>query len=190
MGYKGWEDFTPDQKKKSPDSQWQGRVNRQNGEILERYILEACNYYREKQIADIDKTPEPFRVLSGMKRLSCGTPGFEGFFAKKAQPDFKGTLLGGRAVVFEAKCNTTGRMLQSEVNDVQRASMNSHSTLGAAVFVVVSMNLTSFYRVPWEVWEAMKEHFGHKYMTSAELAPYEIKFKDGVLQFLGGQYGN
>lgn len=190
MGYKGWEDFTPGQKEKSPDNQWQGRVNRQNGEILERYILESCDYYREKRIADIDKTPEPFKVLSGMKRLSCGTPGFEGVFAKKAQPDFKGTLRGGRAVVFEAKCSTTGRMRQSEVNEVQRAAMNSHSALGAAVFVVVSMNLTSFYRVPWEVWETMKDHFGHKYMTSAELAPYEIKFKDGVLQFLGGQYGN
>lgn len=139
MGYKGWEDYQPGGKKKSPDRQWQGRVNRQNGETLERYILASCDYYREMKIADIDKTPEPFRVLSGMKRLSCGAMGFEGVFSKKAQPDFKGTLRGGRSVVFEAKATTTDRITQDEVNETQTASMMSHSALGAEVFVIVSM---------------------------------------------------
>lgn len=185
MGYKGWEDFDPENKKpKNPEMQWQGRVNRKNGEVLEQYILEACDYYRAQKIADIDKTPEPFKVLSGMKRLSCGTPGFEGVFAKKAQPDFKGTLAGGRAVVFEAKTTTTDRITQDEVNETQYASMKSHSALGAEVFVVVSMNLATYYRVPWEVWETMKQRFGHKYMNQADLSPFEIKFKNGILQIL------
>lgn len=159
-------------------------MNRQNGEMLERYILESCAYYREKGIADIDKTPEPFKVLSGMHRLSSGAMGFEGIFAKKAQPDFKGTLAGGRAVVFEAKTTTTDRITQDEVNETQTTSMKSHSTLGAEVFVIVSMNLTTFYRVPWDVWGSMKQRFGHKYMNQLELTPYEIKIKDGILQFL------
>ena len=184
MGYSGWESFTPGEKKKNPDRQWQGLVNRKNGEVLEQYILEACDYYRAQEIADIDKTPEPFKVLSGMKRLSCGTPGFEGVFAKKAQPDFKGTLAGGRSVVFEAKCSTTGRILQSEVTETQAESMKSHSALGADVFVIVSLDLTTFFRVPWDVWVTMKERFGHKYMNKAELSPYEIKFKNGILQIL------
>ncbi len=65
MGYKGWEDFDPNgQRQKNPEMQWQGRVNRKNGEVLESYILEACCYYREQKIADIDKTPEPFKVLT------------------------------------------------------------------------------------------------------------------------------
>ncbi len=184
MGYKGWENYHPGGHKKSPEKQWQGRVNRKNGELLEQYILEACGYYREMKIADIDKTPEPFKVLSGMKRLSSGTMGFEGVFAKKAQPDFKGTLYGGRAVVFEAKTTTTDRITQDEVNDAQTASMKSHSALGADVFVVVSMNLTRFYRVPWEVWETMKQRFGHKYMNQADLSPYEIPIRNGILQIL------
>lgn len=184
MGYKGWEDFNPGEKKKSAEHQWQGRVNRKNGELLERYILDACDYYREKKIADIDKTPEPFKVLSGMKRLSSGTMGFEGVFAKKAQPDFKGTLPGGRAVIFEAKVTTTDRITQDEVNEAQTASMRSHSALGAEVFVIVSMNLTTFYRVPWEVWETMKQRFGHKYMNQDDLEPFEIPFKRGILQIL------
>lgn len=184
MGYRGWENYQPGEKKKSPEKQWQGRVNRKNGEFLEKYILDACDYYRENGIADIDKTPEPFKVLTGIKRISCGVMGFEGVFAKKAQPDFKGTLHGGRSVVFEAKTTTTDRITQDEVNETQTVSMRSHSALGAEVFVVVSMNLTRFYRVPWEVWVTMKERFGHKYMNQAELAPYEIKMKNGILQFL------
>lgn len=183
--FDGWEDFDPSRRKpKKPEMQWQGRVNRKNGEVLEWYILESCAYYREMKIADIDKTPEPFKVLSGMKRLSCGTPGFEGVFAKKAQPDFKGTLAGGRSVVFEAKCSTTGRILQSEVTEAQRLSMSSHKALGADVFVIVSLDLTTFYRVPWDVWVTMRGMFGHKYMNQQELAPYEIKFKNGILQIL------
>lgn len=185
MGYKGWEDFNPNgQRQKNSEMQWQGRVNRKNGEVLESYILEACCYYREQKIADIDKTPEPFKVLTGMKRLSCGTPGFEGTFIKKAQPDFKGTLAGGRAVIFESKCSTRGKIMQDEVNEVQADAMRSHSALGAVVFVIVSLDLTTFYRVPWEVWVTMKERFGHKYMNKEELAPYEIKFKNGILQIL------
>ena len=184
MGYSGWENFAPGEKKKNPGKQWQGRVNKQNGELLERYILESCDYYREMKVADIDKTPEPFRVLSGLHRLACGVMGFEGVFTKKAQPDFKGTLAGGRAVVFEAKTTTTDRITQDEVNDTQTASMKSHSALGAEVFVVVSMNLATYYRVPWEVWATMKGRFGHKYMDRENLAPYEIKFKNGFLQFL------
>lgn len=188
LGYKGWEDFDPtNRKKKSPKMQLQGTMNRKNGEVLEQYILDACDYYRAQRIADIDKTPEPFKVLSGLKRLCCGAMGFEGVFTKKAQPDFKGTLHGGRSVVFEAKATTTDRITQNEVNETQTASMKSHSGLGAEVFVLVSMNLATFYRVPWDVWEAMKELFGHKYMTKEELTPYEIKFNRGILEILNPQ---
>lgn len=184
MGYKGWEDFNHGEKKKSAERQWQGRVNRKNGELLERYILDACDYYRGEKIADIDKTPEPFKVLSGMKRLSSGAMGFEGVFAKKAQPDFKGTLSGGRAIIFEAKYTSTDRITQDEVNEAQTAAMRSHMGLGAEAFVIVSMNLSTFYRVPWAVWETMKQRFGHKYMNKADLEPFEIPFRNGMIQIL------
>ena len=74
--------------------------------------------------------------------------------------------------------------MQNEVSEVQADAMRSHSALGAAVFVIVSLDLTTFYRVPWEVWVSMKERFGHKNMNKEELAPYEIKFKNGILQIL------
>ena len=39
--------------------------------------------------------------------------------------------------------------------------------LGAIAFVLVSVSLTDFYRVPWPVWRDMAEIYGHKYMTHA-----------------------
>jgi len=166
------------------NKQWQGLVNRNNGEALEQVILAACDYYRRNKIAEIDKTPEPFRVLSGRKRLSCGAMGFEGVFTKKAQPDFKGTLFGGQAVVFEAKMTTTDRISQSAVNEAQTAALDYHKFMGAKCFVVVSINLEKFYRVPWGVWPVMREYFGHKYMDADDLRAFEIQRRNGILQIL------
>lgn len=184
MGYKGWEDYDPNAPKKAPKLQMRGLVNRTHGASLEDLILTACEVYRVKKIAEIDKTPEPFKVLTGIHRLSCGAMGFEGVFAKKAQPDFQGTLSGGRSVVFEAKMTITDRITQDEVNKAQTAYMNSHDALGAVVFVLVSMNLSKFYRVPWDVWKSMKERYGRKYMKAEDLAPFEISFKNGILMFI------
>ena len=41
------------------------------------------------------------------------------------------------------------------------------------------------YRVPWEVWWRMRQHFGHKYMTAKELEPFRVQMRRGVILFLG-----
>ena len=55
----------------------------------------------------------------------------------------------------------------------------------ALVFVLVCLRGRAVYRVPWEVWWRMKEHFGHKYMTAEELEPYRVQMRRGVILFLG-----
>lgn len=37
--------------------------NNAQGHFFEKEVERACNYYREKNIANIHKVPEPFRVL-------------------------------------------------------------------------------------------------------------------------------
>lgn len=56
--------------------------------------------------------------------------------------------------------------------------------LGAIAFVLVSVSLTDFYRVPWPVWRDMAEIYGHKYMTHAELSRYEVPATAGFIKFL------
>ena len=57
--------------------------------------------------------------------------------------------------------------------------------MGALAFVLVCLRGRAVYRVPWEVWWRMKEHFGHKYMTAEELEPYRVQMRRGVILFLG-----
>ena len=164
---------------KNPRNVLQGARNRINGHLFEDIIEAACEYYRLKDLAEIEKTPEPMQPIKDL-----GQGRVIAHYAKKAQPDFKGTLAGGRAVAFEAKYTETDRMLQSAVNDEQENRLNRHEKMGAACFVLVSFDFRLFYRVPWDVWKGMRQHFGHKYMTPEDAAPYRVRYINGVLDFL------
>ena len=89
---------------------YQGMRNRAQGRLFEQRIDAALVHYDYLGLASVEKTPEPMRPI---KRLTEGR--FVAVFEKPAQPDYKGTLKGGRAVVFEAKHTSTGQMEQSRV---------------------------------------------------------------------------
>ena len=157
-----------------------GAKNRAQGQTLEQQILLACQFYRAKGVAHIEKTPEPMRVL---RPLENGQ--FVACFAKKAQPDFQGTLSSGRAVMFEAKSTRTGKILQSAVTPEQSEYLDAHMEMQALCFVVVSFG-DVYAAVPWADWKRMKEIFGHKYMTREESAVYRVKHNhNGILDFFG-----
>lgn len=183
MAYKGWENYAPNAKCKKPDPkrQYQGQRNRELGGQLEEYVKTACEVYRFYQLAEVEKTPEPVKVMGAKHRLANGAYGFEGVFTSQAQPDFKGTLKGGRSVVFEAKASESDQIKQSVVTSEQARALTSHAALGAAAFVLVSLSLRDFYRVPWSVWTNMKSLYGRKYMTAAELERYRVSFQKGFL---------
>lgn len=77
---------------------WQSRANNNRGRQLEDLIVLACKYYRAKGIAEIDKTPEPFRTT---KTNRDGT--FSGRFTGHAQPDFQGTIKGANQSCLKQK---------------------------------------------------------------------------------------
>ena len=162
---------------------YMGARSRAEGAGFESIIDNACAYYRSIGLADIEKTPEPMKPLGGADRsgrfLAC--------YTKQAQPDYKGVLSGGRAVVFEAKHTNTGRLLYDRVSGEQAACLRRISRLGGIAFVLCSFNGREFYRIPWPIWEDMKDVFGRKYITPADLAEYRIRVAvPGVLLFLEG----
>ena len=159
---------------------YQGKRNRALGLKFEEIITEACEYYRSIGLAYIEKTPEPMRVIGVLNRK---TGHFKAVFEKAAQPDFKGTMQGGRAVCFEAKHTETDRIKQDAVTEDQKNAMDLHETMGAWCFVIVCLDNT-YYRVPWERWKTMKEDCGHKYMNAADLHPYKLGTWPGHLRFL------
>lgn len=157
----------------------QGARNRASGQHFEEMIEAACRNYRLKELAEIDKTPEPFKV-----ERHVGQGKFVGHYVKQAQPDFKGTERGGRSIVFEAKHTEQGKIEQSVVSDEQTRALTRHEKMGAKCFVLVSFDFRLFYRFPWDVWKNMRQHFGHKHITPEEADQYRIRYTNGVLDFL------
>lgn len=168
--------------KSGPDAlaQLRGAQNRAAGEYFEGMIKNACSRYREMGYADIDKTPEPTKQLTKMD----GHGKFTACYEKRAQPDFKGTLAGGRSVVFEAKFTSTGRMKQDVVLPQQAESLDRHESLGALCFIVAAFGMNNVYRIPWERWKRMKEELGRKYMTAQDWPRFKVKQERGILDFL------
>ena len=130
--------------------------------------------------AEIEKTPEPMKQLGPKDRQGK----FTACYTKKAQPDYKGTLKGGRSVVFEAKHTSGDRLEQSVVTDDQRKRLDRHMALGAECFVMVSFGFREFFKVPWAIFRAMKEHYGRKYIKPEDVQEYKVKYIGGVLRFL------
>lgn len=159
--------------------QLQGAISKAQGGYFEDLITNSCEHYKQIKLANIEKPPEPFRPS---KRMGDGK--FIGNYTQQAQPDFKGTLRGGRSICFEAKHTDDDRILQKRVTEAQTAALNLHEQLGAACYVFVSIQMQHFYFIPWQVWSAMKECFGHKYMGAAELKPYRVIFDGQKILFL------
>lgn len=159
-----------------------GKQNRAAGEQFEKMIDASLRWYEDRGFVCVEKTPEPMKPLRPPNKqgqfLAC--------FTKAAQPDFKGTLEGGRSVVFEAKHTDGDRINFDRVTDEQAKRLERHWKLGAASFVLVSFRLTMFCRIPWPVWRDMRELYGRKYMTEAECERFRVQYIAGVIKLLDG----
>lgn len=145
------------------------------GKNFEKLIESACDYYRDRGLADIVKVDEPFKVLELYDRGR-----FKGQFTKKANPDFEGTLKGGHSICFEAKYTSQNRMAKSVISDKQEEVLSYKSVLGAVVGVCVGI-VDRYFFVPWEVWSNMEEIYGKKSVNADDLAKFEVKFRRGIM---------
>lgn len=64
---------------------WKNRQSNDQGRLFENLIDQGCIYYQHKDIAMIEKTPEPFRVKKINKDGSMTV-----YPIGKAQPDYRG----------------------------------------------------------------------------------------------------
>ena len=167
------------QSKKPVDRHIQGAVAKAQGRAFEERLEAAFAYYRRRGTASVDKTPEPMKVLE-----SLGKGQFKACFLKKAQPDFSGTVRGGRSVMFEAKYTSGNRLEQSRVLPQQAETLTLHQQLGARCYVIAGFASGRVYRIPWKVWSGMKETFGRKYVREEDLINYLVDVRNGILMLL------
>ena len=63
--------------------------------------------------------------------------------------------------------------------------MDRHQALGARCFVIAGFQSGNVYRVPWGDWKTMKERYGRKYATEADLEEYRVQISwNGTLLLL------
>lgn len=166
---------------KNPNRQLKGKISHGIGENFEIQIEDICRIYENKKLAKVEKTPEPMKIL---KHIEDGK--FEAVFTKAAQPDFKGTIKGGKTVVFDAKYTESDRITYQVLSDFQRETLLKYKELGAFAFVLVGFSDGSIYRIDIETWSEMKENFGRKYLKQEDLENMNLKVKEmnGLIDFL------
>lgn len=164
---------------KKSREQLQGHRSRVIGKSFEEVIDAACKHYRNTEVAIIEKTPEPMKVLGKSNKGR-----FQACFIKKAQPDFKGCMANGKAVVFEAKATEKDRIRKSVITDEQFEYLEGYWKMKASAFVLVSFNLERYYRVPWGIWREMEIFYGRKYLQEKDLESCRIEFRNGCLDFM------
>jgi len=136
----------------------------ETGKAFEDLIELQCDIYKKSGVAVIDKIPEPFLV---QKKERNGM--FTGrFTARKAQPDFQGTVSGGRSILIEAKSTAKDRISISVLTETQQNMLKAHSGLGAMCMVACRIGNSDFC-VPWDEWDSMERTLGHRYATASEL---------------------
>lgn len=161
-----------------------GRRSRQLGDIFEQWILRGCDWYCDKEIAYIEKTPEPMRPIKVYGDRRKGQ--FIAIYTKQAQPDFKGTLYDGSTIIFDAKSTSQDILQQSAVTDEQRKEFDRYEKMGARCYIMATLDFTDFYRIPWGDWKAAPEKLGRKHFKRGDLEPYRIQCRNGVILFLEG----
>ena len=157
-----------------------GRQNRIIGGYFESMIESSLEWYKEQKLAFIEKNSEPMKQLS--KPNARGQ--FLACYTKAAQPDFKGTLIGGGSVVFDAKHTDADRIEYKAVTKEQKDSLDLHESLGALAFILVSFGLQEFYRIPWTVWRDMKAIYGRQYIRRDELSDYKVPTSGTLIKLL------
>lgn len=157
-----------------------GKRSHTIGATWETIIGTSCAYYQQKGLANIEKTPEAMKPIS--PKDSKGH--FVACYTKMAQPDYKGTLKGGRSIVLEAKCTDTDRMSRNVISSEQEKQLDLHEQLGAACYVLVSFRFAHFFKIPWAVFRDMKQHYGRKYITPADVPEFKVPFIGGIVHFL------
>ncbi len=160
----------------------QGKRSKMVGQLFEQIVDASCRYYAAQGMAKIEKTPEPMKVLSRMDKQ--GT--FKACFTKAAQPDYKGTLKGGRTVIFEAKHTDQESIAYTRLTEAQLKAMEEYHAMGAECFILVSFSFCDFYRIPWEEWRDMQMLYCRKSIKRCELEKFRIKENGNILYFLEG----
>lgn len=150
------------------------RDEQASNKLLETMLTTACNKYSEEKAAKIAKTVVPFRVLGVLKVqpkvCKCAQE-------KEQEPDFKGIMASGQAIVFEAKHTEQEHIQWDAIKEHQRKYLNDYCRMNGLVFIIISFGFQKFYRIPWKIWRDMQTLYGRKYLLQQDISHFEIPMR-------------
>lgn len=159
------------------NERYRNRCSSDRGRAFENLLMKGCRAYADEGRAIINKVYEPYIVT---KLLPRGK--FEGRFIGRAEPDFKGVLIGGRAIAFEAKSTQKTRIQKNALTEDQDKWLEAKHNTGALALVCVEIK-DRFFTIPWTVWNNMKAIYGKKFLMTGDIPEYEVEY-DGAVRFL------
>lgn len=108
-----------------------GRKSQRVGARFEKFVGEMNGRLKARGQADIRRVKPPMNILGFNKgKLQC-------VYSGEPSVDFQGTMLGGRAVYFDAKSVDLDRFRFSIVEDSQLGFLAVGAELGACSFLLV-----------------------------------------------------
>lgn len=140
-----------------------GLKNKASGENCEKRLDAVFSRLAADGVCNIQKTPEPMRVVGRGAR--SGT--FNAVYTQQAQPDYQGTMRGGRSVVLEAKFTSTEKIALSRISDEQAKQLDIHLQLGALCGVICCFS-GQFAFITWQDWKTIPARCGHRHLTAAD----------------------
>ncbi len=159
-------------------NQIRGKKSKALGDQFERLIELSCKRYASRGEAYINKTFPPFTTIRRQGNQVVG------FYNKSGQPDFIGTLKGGRSVVFEAK-HTSGTNIPFErIARHQKEALNAHCDLGAEAFILITFKLDDIYKIPIKDWLHLEKTINKKSVNEKDLLEHKLSNNDGLIDFL------
>ena len=152
-------------------------INRRAGSSSESILESMFEYQFKLGNMYIQKNNEPMKCI---KNIGHGK--FIAIYTGKSQPDFKGTIKGGRCIVIETKHTSTDRIsmscIDSSKND-EKMYLYNYESMGALCFIAIIFDNANPCMIPFHHFVSMKEIYGRKYMT-----------RDECMKFLWDGYSN
>lgn len=161
------------------------RTSGLRGDALENLILLTNDYYKQMNLARIDKIPTPVKVIA-LDQQGMVT---KGFFEKKSTVDFTG-IIQGVGIAFDVKETNLKSLPLQNIHDHQVEYMKDISNQGGLAFIIVHFKFCDeYYLVPYEVIETYVHSSGDKGRKSIPYKEMNADFKisytvNGILNYL------
>lgn len=156
---------------------YRGKRSLNMGNEMEAMIKIAYGKYADEMFADISKSEEPMRIsekISERKYICLKT--------QQDEPGYKGMLYNGHAVAFEVRHTISDRVERRMILPHQENYMDRCYKMNAIAFILVSLNMERFFRIPWWVWKDMKALYGRKYLKADDIKEFEMS-----ISFIGAK---